>query len=72
MYIYKIKFSINFYRKTCLYLYIISQDKDKINQAWSDTEILLDALYKEHSNSYLAPYFLVFKSQVILDRDHNL
>lgn len=48
------------------------KDKEKIIQAWSDTEILLDALYKEHSNSYLAPYFLVFKSQVILDRDHDL
>lgn len=48
------------------------KDKEKITQAWSDTEILLDALYKEHSNSYLAPYFLVFKSQVILDRDHDL
>lgn len=48
------------------------KDKEKITQAWSDTEILIDALYKEHSNSYLAPYFLVFKSQVILDRDKNL
>lgn len=48
------------------------KDKEKINHAWSDTQILLDALYKEHSNSYLAPYFLVFKSQIILDRDHNL
>lgn len=49
-----------------------AKDKDKITQAWSDTEILLDALYKEHANSYLAPYFLVFKSQIILDRDKNL
>ena len=48
------------------------KDKEKIVQAWSDTEILLDALYKEHSNSYLAPYFLVFKSQIALDRDNNL
>ena len=49
-----------------------AKDKEKITQAWSDTEILLDALYKEHSNSYLAPYFLVFKSQIVLDRDKNL
>ncbi len=50
----------------------IDKDKEKINQAWSDTQILLDALYKEHSNSYLAPYFLVFKSQVVVERDHDI
>ena len=48
------------------------KDKEKIALAWQDTEILLDALHKEHNNSYLAPYFLVFKSQIALERDHDL
>ncbi|OGB86133.1 hypothetical protein A3J41_00500 [candidate division TM6 bacterium RIFCSPHIGHO2_12_FULL_38_8] len=48
------------------------KDKEKIEQAWQDTQILLDALYKDNSSSYLAPYFLVFKAQVILERDHNV
>ena len=48
------------------------KDKEKIDQAWSDTQILVDALYKEHISSYLAPYFLVFKSQIVLERDHDL
>lgn len=48
------------------------KDKDKINQAWHDSEILIDALYQEHMSSYLAPYFLVFKSQIVIDRDGNL
>lgn len=48
------------------------KDKEKIEQAWSDTQILVDALYKENINSYLAPYFLVFKSQIALERDHDL
>lgn len=48
------------------------KDKEKIMQSWQDTEILLDALYKEHNNSYLAPYFLVFKSQIALERDQDL
>lgn len=48
------------------------EDKEKIAQAWQDTQVLLDALYAEHINSYLAPYFLVFKSQIALDCDHDL
>jgi hypothetical protein len=48
------------------------KDKEKIIQAWLDTQLLLDALYKEHISSYLAPYFLVFKSQIVLERDKNL
>lgn len=48
------------------------KDKDKINQAWHNTEVLIDALYQEHVSSYLAPYFLVFKSQIVLDRDRDL
>ena len=48
------------------------KDKEKIIQAWQDTQMLLDALHKEHISSYLAPYFLVFKSQIVLERDKNL
>lgn len=47
-------------------------DREKIVQAWSDTDILLDALYKEHVNSYLAPFFLAFKADIILQRDGNV
>lgn len=48
------------------------KDQAKIEQSWNDTLLLLNALYKEHMGSYLAPYFLVFKSQVILEKDHNV
>ena len=48
------------------------KDKEKTIQAWQNTEMLLDALHKEHMNSYLAPYFLVFKSQMVLERDGDL
>lgn len=36
--------------------------------AWQDTEILIEALYKQNSHSYLSPYFLIYKSQVALER----
>ena len=44
------------------------QDKNNKINIWQDTEILIDALYKQNSHSYLAPYFLIFKSQVELER----
>jgi len=48
------------------------KDHEKIQLAWSDAQAFLDALHKEHMSSYLAPYFLVFKSQIVLEKDHNL
>jgi len=48
------------------------KDQEKIQQAWADTEMLLDALHKEHMSSRLAPFFLVFKSQIMVEKDHNL
>lgn len=48
------------------------KDREKIVQAWSDTEILLDALYKENINSDVAPYFLVYKSNIVLERDRDV
>lgn len=47
-------------------------DKEKIEQAWQDTQLLLEALHKEHMSSYLAPYFLVYKSQIVLEKDGNV
>jgi hypothetical protein len=47
------------------------KDKEKINQEYSDILILIDALYKEHTGSYLAPYFLALKSQIILEQTNN-
>lgn len=47
-------------------------DREKIMQAWSDTDILLDALYKENINSYLAPFFLALKADIIVQRDGNV
>ncbi len=44
------------------------KDKTNIENAWQDTEVLLEALYKEHMGSYLAPYFLLFKSEIILEK----
>jgi len=49
-----------------------AKDQEKIEQSWNDTLLLLDALYKEHMGSYLAPYFLAFKAQVVLEKDHDL
>ncbi|MCX5923909.1 MAG: hypothetical protein NTZ68_00585 [Candidatus Dependentiae bacterium] len=49
-----------------------AKDQEKIEQAWQDTETLLNALHKEHMSSYLAPYFLIFKSQIILEKTSNL
>ena len=49
-----------------------TKDEAKIQQAWHDTQILLDALHQEHMSSYLAPYFLVIKSQILLEKDHKL
>lgn len=42
-----------------------SKDSESI---WQDTEILIEALYKQNSRSYLAPYFLIFKSQIALEK----
>lgn len=44
------------------------KDKEKIDNAWQDTEMLLDALYKDHMGSYLAPYFLIFKSVIVQEK----
>ena len=44
------------------------KDKEKIENAWQDTEVLLDALYKEHIGSYLAPYFLLFKAEIVKEK----
>lgn len=48
------------------------KDQEKIEQAWQDTEALLNALHKEHMSSYLAPYFLIFKSQILLEKTNDL
>ncbi|HSW75422.1 MAG TPA: hypothetical protein VLG50_00095 [Candidatus Saccharimonadales bacterium] len=50
----------------------VEKDKEKIEQAWQDTQTLLDALQKEHMSSYLAPYFLVFKSQIVLEKSSDV
>ena len=47
-------------------------DKDLSENKWQDTEILLEALYKQNKRSYLAPYFLIFKSQIILERGGSI
>jgi len=48
------------------------KDKEKIEKAWNDTETFLDALYKEHQGSYLAPHFLLYKSQIILEKEGDV
>lgn len=49
-------------------------NSDKINNEtmWQDTEVLTDALYKQNSGSFLAPYFLIFKSQIALERGASI
>ena len=44
------------------------QKEEQSQNVWQDTELLIDALYKQNENSYLAPYFLIFKSQVMLEQ----
>lgn len=43
-------------------------DKNKIEEEWSDTEKLLDSLYQDNMGSYLAPYFMMFKAQIELEK----
>ncbi|MBI2344876.1 hypothetical protein HYV10_02265 [Candidatus Dependentiae bacterium] len=49
------------------------KDKEKIYQVYNDTLNLLDALYQEHIGSYLAPYFLALKSEIVFkqSQDYN-
>lgn len=47
------------------------KDKEKIYQAYNDVIILLDALYQEHMGSYLAPYFLAIKSEIMYKQNHD-
>ncbi len=47
------------------------KDKEKIHQMYTDILVLIDALYKEHISSYLAPYFLALKSQIVLEQTDN-
>lgn len=48
------------------------QNQEKVIEAWQDTEVFVDALYKKNSGSYLAPYFLIFKSQIALERGDDV
>lgn len=48
-----------------------AKDQEKIYQAYNDVIILLDALYQEHMGSYLAPYFLAIKSELIYKQSHD-
>ena len=47
------------------------KDKAKIYQQYNDVLILLDALYQEHIGSYLAPYFLALKSELIFKQTND-
>ena len=47
------------------------KDKEKIDQAYNDVIILLDALYKEHMSSHLAPYFLALKSELVFKQSQD-
>lgn len=52
----------------------LSNEKDtsKMAGTWEDTEVLLDALYKEHMGSYLAPYFLLYKAEIVREKGGTL
>ena len=47
-------------------------DQEKINERWQDVEVLLDAVYSQNSHSYLAPYFLMYKAQIMLEKGESL
>lgn len=49
-----------------------NKDQDKIKSTWQDTQVLLDALYQENRNSYLAGYFLALQAQIVTQRDHDV
>ncbi len=41
-------------------------------KAWQETELLLDTLYAQNKRSYLAPYFLLYKSQIALEKGESV
>lgn len=47
-------------------------DQEKINERWEDVEILLDEVYNQNSGSYLAPYFLMYKAQIRLEKGEDV
>jgi hypothetical protein len=47
-------------------------DQEKINERWQDVEVLLDAVYSQNSHSYLAPYFLMYKAQIMLEKGESV
>jgi len=65
---------VNSFSQTQQVVQSLDSDKDheKIMQSWQDVSLLVDALYKEHINSYLAPYFLAFQAEIALEKDHDL
>lgn len=46
-------------------------DQEAIDERWQDVEVLLDAVYSQNSSSYLAPYFLMYKVQIMLEKGES-
>ena len=47
-------------------------DKDKIAEQWQNVEFLLDAVYGENTSSYLAPYFLMYRADIMLAKGESV
>ena len=47
-------------------------DQEQINERWQDVEILLDAVSAQNRGSYLAPYFLMYKAQIRLEKGDDI
>ena len=45
---------------------------DDLGVVWKDVEVIIDAAYKANSNSYLAPFFLAYKVNVMLEQGKSV
>ncbi len=45
---------------------------DNVEAMWNDVEILLDAAYTANSSSYLAPFFLAYKANLMLEQGKSV
>ena len=51
---------------------LITDDKAKKENPWEDTQVLLDAANSNSSGSALAPFFLLYKAQLVLEEENDL
>lgn len=45
---------------------------DDLGIVWKDVEVIIDAAYQANSHSYLAPFFLAYKANVMLEQGKSV